>query len=234
MNYYELLEVAESASIEVIRAAYKAKIKQCHPDNFQKEEEKIEATKVLQKLNKAIEVLTDEKERELYDKKLYSSDEEEKNQRTKETTKQESSNQTEQFNNEEIVERVQYMITLTRSEQEYLELHQKIRKSSYSEMEKILMSEVLDQITEQKLKSEIILAENIEKYKKEVKDLKNGIILCLVGGFILTNWFSSAFFIGCVLAILAYLGGGDDREQVKMSERANEHILKYRLKGFRI
>ena len=27
---------------------------------------------------------------------------------------------------------------------------------------------------------------------------------------------------------------GDAREQVKMSERANEHILKYRLKGFRI
>ena len=135
MNYYELLEVAEIASEEVIKAAYKAKIKQCHPDNFQKEEEKVKATKILQELNKAIEVLIDKKEREIYDKKLHSS-----YSKSQKQQEQEYHNQTEPSQKQEIVEYVQSMISLTKSEQEYLELHQQIRQSNYSEMDKFLMS----------------------------------------------------------------------------------------------
>lgn len=226
-NYYELLEVAETASEEVIRAVYKAKIKQWHPDNFQAEREKEKATKILQDLNEAFEVLVDKNQRANYDKKLHSSYYEERSK--KEYNNQ---NQTEQATKTEIVERVQYMISLTTSEQEYFELHRQIRQSDYSEMDKILMSEVLDQIIETRIKNEIMLAEKIGEYKEEVKNLKRGIIIWLVIGVFLTNWISSAFFIACVLALFSYIGGSDDRERVKMAERANEHISKYHLKGF--
>ena len=39
-DYYELLEVKNTASIEVIRAAYKAGVKRYHPDNYTDEEDK--------------------------------------------------------------------------------------------------------------------------------------------------------------------------------------------------
>ena len=65
-----------------------------------------------------------------------------------------------QDSDEEIVERVQCMIALTRSEQEYLELHQKIRNSSYSEMEKIF---------EERKKNRDKISEGIKNQKEERK-----------------------------------------------------------------
>ena len=69
MNYYELLEVAEIASEEVIKAAYKAKIKQCHPDNFQKEEEKVKATNAHSVPAVSISILTINQGRKSWQKK---------------------------------------------------------------------------------------------------------------------------------------------------------------------
>lgn len=69
-DYYELLEVTSTASVEVIRAAYKAGVKKYHPDNFTSEKDKARATEQLKLLNEALETLTDEARRAQYDEEL--------------------------------------------------------------------------------------------------------------------------------------------------------------------
>ena len=54
INYYELLEISNSASTEVIRAAYKAGAKRFHPDNYTDEKDKARATEHLKLLNEAL------------------------------------------------------------------------------------------------------------------------------------------------------------------------------------
>lgn len=66
MNYYELLEITESASLEVIKAAYKAQTMKYHPDN-----PKTGNTEKMAKINEAYEILSDSVKRSEYDKKLY-------------------------------------------------------------------------------------------------------------------------------------------------------------------
>lgn len=66
MNYYELLEISPSASVEVIRNAYKTLAKKYHPDTYKGDitfaEEKMKL------LNEAISVLEDEGKRNEYNK----------------------------------------------------------------------------------------------------------------------------------------------------------------------
>ena len=69
-NYYELLEVADTASTEVIRAAYKAGVKRYHPDNYTDAKDKARATERLKLLNEALNTLTDENLRVEYDEEL--------------------------------------------------------------------------------------------------------------------------------------------------------------------
>lgn len=64
-NYYQVLEVAATASQEVIRAAYKTLMQKYHPD-LQRSVE-VSNEKVLL-IREAYDVLSDEEKRELYDK----------------------------------------------------------------------------------------------------------------------------------------------------------------------
>lgn len=70
-NYYELLEVSEKASQEVIKKAYTTLVKKYHPD-LQPISEKKKAEEKIKEINEAYEVLSDETKRENYDKKLES------------------------------------------------------------------------------------------------------------------------------------------------------------------
>ena len=54
MNYYEILEISKSATLEVIKAAYKAQISKYHPDNLETGD-----LKKAQQINEAYEVLSD-------------------------------------------------------------------------------------------------------------------------------------------------------------------------------
>lgn len=66
-NYYEILEVSQKASIEVIEKAYKALVKKYHPDgtkNKEITEEKIKS------INEAYAVLSNEFLREQYDREI--------------------------------------------------------------------------------------------------------------------------------------------------------------------
>lgn len=68
MNHYELLEVRENASPEVIEMAYKALIRKYHPDVYKDDPEF--AHDITQKINEAHRILADEKLRREYDEKL--------------------------------------------------------------------------------------------------------------------------------------------------------------------
>lgn len=63
-NYYEILEVMPDASLEVIKASYKALVKKMHPDNGGSAECE---GKTIEDVNEAFEVLSDSVKREEYD-----------------------------------------------------------------------------------------------------------------------------------------------------------------------
>lgn len=65
LNYYEILEVNENASIEVIDKAYRVLAKKYHPDVYEGDKKQAEA--MMQKLNEAYGVLSDENKRSNYD-----------------------------------------------------------------------------------------------------------------------------------------------------------------------
>ena len=72
INYYEILEVSEKASAEVIEKAYKALVKKYHHD-LQPNENKHEAENKIKVINEAYEILSDAAKKESYDKKLNAS-----------------------------------------------------------------------------------------------------------------------------------------------------------------
>lgn len=78
---YEVLEVSENASEEVIEKAYKVLAKKYHPD-LQSEANKKSAENKMKKINEAYDVLGNEEKRKEYDKTL-------KQQRREEKLKQE-------------------------------------------------------------------------------------------------------------------------------------------------
>ncbi len=68
-TYYEILEISENASDEIINKAYKVLSKKYHPD-LQNDINKKECEEMLVKINEAYEVLSDKIKKEDYDGKL--------------------------------------------------------------------------------------------------------------------------------------------------------------------
>ena len=66
INYYSILQVAETATQEEIRQAYRKLARLFHPDNFNGSKE--EAAEHMVKINEAYSVLSDKKKREKYDR----------------------------------------------------------------------------------------------------------------------------------------------------------------------
>ena len=69
INFYELLEVSEKASPEVIDKAYRVLAKKYHPD-LQQQSDKKQAEGKMKQINEAYEVLSNEQKRKEYDEKL--------------------------------------------------------------------------------------------------------------------------------------------------------------------
>ncbi len=65
-NYYKILGVSQTASLEAIRRAYREKAKSCHPDISAGKNSKEQ----FQILNEAYQVLKNDKKRRLYDYSL--------------------------------------------------------------------------------------------------------------------------------------------------------------------
>lgn len=70
MTLYEILEVSENASNEVIEKAYKTLAKKYHPDLQTTSEEKKNADIKMKEINEAYATLKDENKRSKYDNKL--------------------------------------------------------------------------------------------------------------------------------------------------------------------
>ena len=68
-NLYDILEVSEKASDEIIEKAYRVLAKKYHPD-LQTSENRIDAEEKMKKINKAYEILSDKNKREVYDIEL--------------------------------------------------------------------------------------------------------------------------------------------------------------------
>ena len=68
-DYYEILEVSQNASNEVIEKAYKVLAKKYHPDS-NKEQNKVWAEEKFKKINEAYETLKDEEKRDIYNNEL--------------------------------------------------------------------------------------------------------------------------------------------------------------------
>lgn len=81
-NYYEILEVNENASKEIINKVFKIHIKKNHPDLFQ-DEEKTKMEEKVKKINEAYDTLSDETKRNLYDEKLKEEKEDIENEKLK-------------------------------------------------------------------------------------------------------------------------------------------------------
>ena len=64
-NYYEILEVDNNASQEIIKKAYSTLAKRYHPD-LQPPEKKIKAEEKFKLINEAYEILSDEEKRKQY------------------------------------------------------------------------------------------------------------------------------------------------------------------------
>lgn len=76
-TFYEILEVNESASPEIIEKAYKVLAKKYHPD-LQAPSDKSKAEAKMKQINEAYEVLGDSEKRNAYDLKLKTEREQEK------------------------------------------------------------------------------------------------------------------------------------------------------------
>lgn len=79
---YEILEVSEKASKEIIEKAYKVLAKKYHPD-LQQENERKNAEEQMKQINEAYEILSDDNKRKQYDEELALKREEEQNKSPK-------------------------------------------------------------------------------------------------------------------------------------------------------
>lgn len=80
MNYYEILEVNENASLETINKVYRIQAKRYHPDLQENEVQRKKAEEKMKQINDAYNVLSDNNKRKEYDEKLRNQRELEKQQ----------------------------------------------------------------------------------------------------------------------------------------------------------
>ena len=69
-NYYEILEINEKASQEIIEKVYKVLVKKYHPDLQENAETKAKYEEKIKQINEAYDVLSDKQKRKEYDAKL--------------------------------------------------------------------------------------------------------------------------------------------------------------------
>lgn len=97
---YELLEVSETASKEIIEKAYKVLAKKYHPD-LQKEEDKEKAEQKMKQINEAYDILSDDTKRGKYDEELKFKRQQEEIQKNQSQNNQTQNDQTK--NNQTII-----------------------------------------------------------------------------------------------------------------------------------
>ena len=131
-NLYELLEVSEKASKEIIEKAYKVLAKRYHPD-LQEEKDKKQAEEKMKQINEAYTILIDDEKRKTYDIELNAKRQEEIQRKMQENTKV----------NNEITREEQEVFNdlqnanMKRQKEEQDKINRKLEEEQKSNMEKL-------------------------------------------------------------------------------------------------
>jgi len=126
---YEVLEVSENASKEVIEKAYKVLAKKYHPD-LQTSENKQMADKKMKEINEAYDILRDDLKRKSYDEKLKNEREIERKLNIQETTDN-SSQMTEEEQKYRQMQRKKYEEELLRRQRQMEQNMQEQYENAY-------------------------------------------------------------------------------------------------------
>lgn len=177
-NYYEILQINQNASPEIIEKAYKTLAKKNHPD-LQEESNKKEAEEILKEINEAYETLSDLNKKALYDQNLKNqtiSQEEydqihEENKILKEKLNNLNTNYNNKSNNIQNNE-IKYQPDLNYIQKQQIEYEQKQREIQYQQQLEQAKQKAYHDAYIQDLKNRGYKI----KYKKSLKDYIKGFI----------------------------------------------------------
>ena len=131
-NLYEVLEVSEKASKEIIEKAYKVLAKRYHPD-LQEEKDKKQAEEKMKQINEAYTILIDDEKRKAYDIELNAKRQEEIQRKMQENTKVNNEITREE---QEVFKDLQNT-NMKRQKEEQDKINRKLEEEQKSNMEKL-------------------------------------------------------------------------------------------------
>ena len=138
-SYYDILEVSNKASYEIIEKAYRTLAKKYHPDVQADEQEKVEAEEQMKKINEAYEILSDINKRAKYDEELYVIQEQKRQEEINKIVNKRIHQKNEEYNYNKGTsysrnEEMQYKeeVVEHKNENNYYEEQTKIKNEAYS------------------------------------------------------------------------------------------------------
>lgn len=185
-NYYDILQVNENASPEIIEKAYKVLAKKYHPD-LQTPENKKQAEEILKEINEAYEILSDARKKHIYDNSLAE-------KRERENEKQQQYQQQTYTNAIPKTDYTREKESHLKSQQELLYEQQLQREKQYQEelrrrQEELAYQERLQQARQKAYHDAYI--QDLKnrgykiRYKKSLKDYIKGFLTLIITLFIL-------------------------------------------------
>lgn len=176
-NYYDILQINQNASPEIIEKAYKTLAKKYHPD-LQEENNKKEAEEILKEINEAYEILSNPDKKALYDQNLknetISQEDYEKMYVQNEELKEELNNLKNNTPNTQYSNINQENFDAIKKEEQ--ELEYKKRQLQYQEQMEQARQKAYHDAYIQDLKNRGYRI----KYKKSIKDYLKGIISIII------------------------------------------------------
>ena len=181
-NYYEILQINQNASPEIIEKAYKTLAKKYHPD-LQEESNKKQAEEILKEINEAYEILSDPNKKALYDQNLknqtISQEEYDQVHEENEFLKEKLNNLNRNYSNSNNVVQnndVEYQSNLDNTQKQELEYQQKQRELQYMQQLEQARQKAYHDAYIQDLKNRGYKI----RYKKSIKDYIKGFISIII------------------------------------------------------
>ena len=181
-NYYEILQINQNASPEIIEKAYKTLAKKYHPD-LQEESNKKQAEEILKEINEAYEILSDPNKKALYDQNLknqtISQEEYDQVHEENEFLKEKLNNLNRNYSNSNNVVQnndVEYQSNLDNTQKQELEYQQKQRELQYMQQLEQARQKAYHDAYIQDLKNRGYKI----RYKKSIKDYIKGVISIII------------------------------------------------------
>ena len=130
---YEILEVSETASNEIIEKAYKVLAKKYHPDLWPQDKKKYAESK-MKEINDAYDILSDETKRKEYDNNIKIEKQKELEEKIKEQNKYNQNVNSKEYNKQN--EQTQNDVT----QEEYRKMQEKLRKEELRKQDEIIQN----------------------------------------------------------------------------------------------